>query len=96
MQGRDLRSYQNDSITDAFSKLVSGNKAGYRTVLEKKIIYPKCIKCGRGGDNGQKFCPQCGGNMVVPIKDCPKCKKPLADEEKFCTECGTPINQPTQ
>jgi len=86
---RDLRKFQNDSIQDAFSKLVSGGRLGYKTILEKKKILPKCSKCGRGGDDGQKFCPQCGGEMKIPMTNCPKCEKPIGDGEKFCTECGT-------
>jgi hypothetical protein len=92
MEGRDLRKFQNDSITDAFSKLVSG-RPGYKTVLEKKIVYPKCCKCGRGGDPEQKFCPQCGGKMVVPITNCPKCNCPIEMGQKFCTECGETLPQ---
>lgn len=87
----DLRKYQAPtSVEDAFSKLVSGGKAGYKTVIEKKVIPPKCTKCGRGGDPEQKFCPQCGGEMKVPLTNCPKCNKEIGDE-KFCTECGTPL-----
>ena len=93
MDGRDLRKFQNDNIADAFSKLVSG-RAGYKTVIEKKVIPPKCIKCGRGGDPEQKFCPQCGGKMVVPITNCPKCGSPLDLGQKFCTNCGEAIIQP--
>ncbi len=92
----DLRKFQNNntSVEDAFSSLVSGGKSGYKTIIEKKKVPPKCINCGRGGDIGQKFCPQCGGKMVVPITNCPKCNKFLGDGEKFCTECGTKIEQP--
>jgi len=92
--GRDLRNFQNDSITDAFSKLVSGGKSGYRTVIEKKVIPPKCIGCGRGGDPEQKFCPQCGGKMVVPLTNCPKCSSPIDIGQKFCTSCGNALVQP--
>lgn len=87
----DLRKFQNDSIQDAFSKLVSGNKFGYKTILEKKVIPPRCEKCGRGGDEGQKFCPQCGGQMIIPVLNCPKCNKSLGEGEKFCTNCGIKI-----
>lgn len=92
-QNRDLRKYQNDSIVDAFSALVSGKKVGYKTVLEKKTIPPKCAGCGRGGDDGQKFCPQCGGKMVVPLTNCPGCSQPINDNEKFCTNCGVKLVQ---
>lgn len=84
----DLRKFENpDSIQDAYSKLVSG-KVGYKAVIERKKPTPKCTKCGRGGDPEQKFCPQCGGKMVVPLTNCPGCKKPIDENERFCTECG--------
>ncbi len=87
--GRDLRHFQNpDAIHYAFAKLVSGGKIGYKTIIEKKVIPPRCTGCGRGGDIEQKFCPQCGGVMKVPLLNCPKCSKPIGDGEKFCTECG--------
>jgi len=94
MSGRDLRKFQNDSIQDAFSKLVSGGRAGYKTIIEKKIIPPKCTGCGRGGDVEQKFCPQCGGKMIVPLTNCPKCNSPIDMGQKFCTNCGEAINHP--
>jgi len=35
---RDLRQYQeSDQVVDAFSRLVSGGKMGYRAVIEKKV-----------------------------------------------------------
>ncbi|MEI6732134.1 MAG: zinc ribbon domain-containing protein [archaeon] len=84
----DLRKYQDPtSIQDAFSKVVSG-KSGYKAVIERKKLPPKCTKCGRGGDVDQKFCPQCGGKMIVPITNCPGCKTFIQDGVKFCTECG--------
>lgn len=84
----DLRRYQDGTaIQDAFSKIVSG-RTGYKAVIERKKIPPRCVKCGRGGDDGQKFCPQCGGRMSLPLTNCPGCKKPIDDTENFCTECG--------
>ncbi len=92
--GLDLRKYQDgDAIQDAFSKIVSGGKIGYKTVIERKKVPPKCSGCGRGGDIDQKFCPQCGGKMVVPLTNCPGCKKPIDETEKFCTECGTKLKE---
>ena len=83
----DLRKYQDNlAVQDAFSKIVSG-RPGYKAIIEKRVIPPKCVKCGRGGDPEQKFCPQCGGQMKVPITNCPQCHKDIGDE-KFCTNCG--------
>jgi predicted amidophosphoribosyltransferase len=84
----DLRKFQNsDAIQDAYSLLVSGKK-GYKAVIEKKKIPPKCEKCGRGGDVEQKFCPQCGGKMIIPLTNCPDCQADLEHNQKFCTNCG--------
>jgi len=30
---------KSDAVLDAFSKIVSGGKAGYRTVIEKKNLF---------------------------------------------------------
>ena len=85
----DLRKYSDpEAIQDAFSKVVSGGKVGYKTIIERKKLPPKCEKCGRGGNPEQKFCPQCGGKMVIPITNCPGCKKSIDESEKFCTNCG--------
>ncbi|MBS3089599.1 zinc ribbon domain-containing protein [Candidatus Pacearchaeota archaeon] len=89
----DLRRYEDpSSIQDAFSKVVSG-KAGYKAVIERKKPKPKCTKCGRGGDEDQKFCPQCGGKMAVPMTNCPGCKKPINENDKFCIECGHQLKE---
>ncbi len=89
----DLRKYENpESIQEAYSKIVSG-KVGYKAILERKKIPPKCTKCGRGGDIDQKFCPQCGGKMAVPLTHCPGCKKSIDEGAKFCTECSHQLRQ---
>ena len=87
----DLRKFlKPEAIQDAYSKVVSG-KSGYKAMIERKKPVPKCNKCGRGGDEGQKFCPQCGGKMLVPITNCPSCNKDIDETEKFCTGCGTKL-----
>jgi len=89
----DLRKFQDgDAIADAYSLLVSGKK-GYKAVIERKKIPPKCVKCGRGGDIDQKFCPQCGGEMKTPLTNCPGCNASLGDTEKFCTNCGKKVRE---
>ncbi|MDP1729454.1 MAG: zinc ribbon domain-containing protein [archaeon] len=90
----DLRKFEDGNvIEDAFSKIVSGGKLGYKTIIERKKIPPKCEKCGRGGDVEQKFCPQCGGKMVIPLTNCPGCKKPIGDADKFCMDCGHKLRE---
>ena len=50
----------NQSTFDAFSRLVSGGKAGYKTIIETKKEVPTCSKCGRELTGEEKFCPECG------------------------------------
>ncbi len=57
----DLRKYMdNEKTFDAFSKLVSGRKAGYKAVIERKKEIPTCKKCGKELEGIEKFCPECG------------------------------------
>jgi uncharacterized OB-fold protein len=58
---RDLRKFQEDNSTfDAFSKLVSGGKAYYKTVIEKKAEEKRCAQCKVKLEGNEKFCPECG------------------------------------
>ena len=58
---RDLRKFQDDeSIQEAFGKLVSGGKPGYKTVIDKNKPIPKCDKCKTNLLGDEKFCPECG------------------------------------
>ena len=90
----DLRNFQSGkgarAVEDAFARVVSGGKIGYKTVIEKKTISPKCDKCGRGGDSGQKFCPQCGASLF-----CPACNLPTGPADKYCSNCGKQLRQRT-
>lgn len=58
---RDLRKLQDDSkVADAFSKLVSGGKMGYKAVIEKKVEEKRCLGCHNKLEGIEKFCPNCG------------------------------------
>ncbi|MBU2522749.1 MAG: hypothetical protein KKE23_00465 [Nanoarchaeota archaeon] len=58
---RDLRKYQeNDQVVDAFSRLVSGGKMGYRAIIEKKVEEKRCTGCHNKLEGIEKFCPNCG------------------------------------
>ena len=61
---RDLRKFQSDdAIIDAFSKLVSGGRSGYKTILEKTKPMPKCPSCNITLTGDEKFCPECGNKL---------------------------------
>ncbi|MBF4693333.1 zinc ribbon domain-containing protein [Fusibacter ferrireducens] len=54
----------------------------------------KCNSCGSINSEGNKFCRECGGNLILepaPMKNCPSCGVVVANESAFCGECGTKI-----
>ncbi len=61
----DLRKYQDpEAVADAFSKVVSGGKAGYKTIIERRKDIPKCPKCSKILEGEEKFCPECGHKLT--------------------------------
>ena len=60
MQQRMQEIQKNESFADAFSKIVSGGKSGYRAVIEKKQIIIICPTCQKILEGMEKFCPECG------------------------------------
>ncbi len=57
----DLRKFQEkESVELAFSKLVSGGKANYKTVIERKKDEKRCSNCKIVLSGEEKFCPECG------------------------------------
>lgn len=59
---------KSDAVLDAFSKIVSGGRSGYRTVIEKKPILFFCRSCHNQIDKTQKFCHECGAKNDDPIQ----------------------------
>jgi len=51
---------RSEEFVDLFSKIVSGNKAGYKTIVTVKPITSKCKGCGIVLEQRQKFCHECG------------------------------------
>jgi len=91
---RDLREFLDDEhVVNAFSALVSGGKPGYKTIIEKKKLPPRCSGCGRLGAEFERFCSECGGKMIVPLTNCPTCKKSIDEHQKFCTNCGQKLKE---
>jgi len=67
--GYDLREFQNDDskVIDIFSKIVSGGKFGYKTVIEKKKDEKRCANCHVPLQGVEKFCPECGAKTEWQI-----------------------------
>lgn len=91
----DLRKYQDESVTDAFSKLVS-NKEGYKAILDKKEE-KFCLNpdCKRQLEPHEKFCPSCGKKVEEKAKNviCFKCYNVVKEGDKFCGSCGEKVEE---
>lgn len=65
VSNRDLRDQlDNQAVYDAFSKLVSGGKMGYKTVIERKVEPVRCTGCSITLKGEEKFCPECGTKVI--------------------------------
>ena len=52
-------------IEDAFSKIVSGGRIGYKTVIVKDKPVPQCPDCKKELAGQEKFCPECGAKITL-------------------------------
>ncbi|MBU1136111.1 MAG: hypothetical protein KJ559_01225 [Nanoarchaeota archaeon] len=48
-----------EKVKDLFSKVVSGRRKGYKTVIEKNKEFSKCMLCEKILEGNEKFCPEC-------------------------------------
>ena len=60
IQKRMQEIQSSEDFVDAFSKIVSGGRAGYRAVIEKKQIIIQCHNCKNVLEVSDKFCRECG------------------------------------
>ena len=59
---------RSEGFVDVFSKLVSGGKAGYKTIVPVKPITSKCKNCETILQEKQKFCHECGMKKELEVK----------------------------
>jgi len=60
----DILNLIDDKKTEeGFSRLVSGGKYGYKTIIERKKEQPRCKNCNFLLSGSEKFCPQCGAKV---------------------------------
>lgn len=59
-----------------------------------KLKNVSCVKCGARVAAGNKFCPECGAQVVVMVapKTC-ACGAKLPEGKKFCPDCGAEIQK---
>lgn len=63
IQKRMKELQDSQETTNAFSKLVSGGKENYETVIDKAKEEEKCSNCDYILDGDEKFCPECGSKV---------------------------------
>jgi hypothetical protein len=56
--------------------------------VQSAAVPTTCPQCGAETPPGQKFCGECGTN-VLAIPKCPQCGAQGERGQKFCGECGT-------
>jgi predicted amidophosphoribosyltransferase len=50
-----------------------------------------CPSCGKGYEEGDRFCVQCGSTLPqegVGRLTCPSCGSPIRGDDQFCAKCG--------
>lgn len=65
-------------------------------MVDSEESLQKCPKCATIISENDKFCTECGSQIVVNQEDagikCPECSAILTGDQKFCTECGSEIS----
>ncbi|MGE5416205.1 MAG: double zinc ribbon domain-containing protein [Acidobacteriota bacterium] len=68
------------------------------------LFTTNCSACGYALEYGDKFCGNCGAEIIVPstnsvadtgakTKRCPNCKQVSITDSSYCTECGDRLEQ---
>jgi predicted amidophosphoribosyltransferase len=50
----------------------------------------RCPGCGKGVPREARFCPHCGGQIVV-FQQCAQCNSNLPADARFCFQCGRAV-----
>lgn len=56
------------------------------TLLDQPDL-TRCLDCGSGVDDRDRFCGKCGGSLV-PSRLCSECAEEIVEGDGFCRRCG--------
>jgi predicted nucleic acid-binding Zn ribbon protein len=71
-------------FTDETMNVTGEGRINENSTKVESII--KCSSCGNAVAINDKFCKECGKNLM-PLK-CPGCGKSIESSDKFCSNCG--------
>jgi hypothetical protein len=77
-----------EATLQAIRRRVYGTGANSNTKGQSAASPANCPQCGAENAPGQKFCGECGTN-VLAIPKCPSCGTQGERGQKFCGECGS-------
>lgn len=60
---------------------------GFAARLLRRVLPPRCLLCGAGGEDGCDLCAGCAGDCAPNACRCPRCALPLARPEPICGAC---------
>jgi rubrerythrin len=78
------------TIEQLREKAMSGLDMTGGVQMKSAAAPTKCPSCGAEVAAGQKFCGECGTNVLAKPK-CPSCGAEATPGTKFCGECGTKL-----
>lgn len=84
----EIKAIENEATIQAIREKASQASLGAQVNLQSAAMPVDCPQCGAENPPGQKFCGECGTN-VLAIPKCPSCGEQGERGQKFCGECGS-------
>lgn len=83
----EIKAIENEATIQSIREKAYNANLGSHVEVQSAAAPTICPSCGAENGPGQKFCGECGTNMLAP--KCPSCGAQGERGQKFCGECGT-------